>query len=133
MDMGAHTLTHPKLARLGRKEIEVELKRSKQIIEDHLGESVTLMAYPYGVPGRAFHHEIFEVVAQAGYEYAASILFKGVDPGCSKLNVPRFTVDHDLLDTLSEKIRGTWDLVGLWQEKAPLWMAKALSPEQFLE
>jgi peptidoglycan/xylan/chitin deacetylase (PgdA/CDA1 family) len=128
MEIGAHTLTHPKLARLDRREVEVELERSKQIIDQHLGERVTSMAYPYGVPGRHFHSGITAIVAEVGYEFAASILFKGVQPVCSKLNVPRFLITQDSLDTLSDKVYGAWDLVGLWQEKAPQWLAKIVSP-----
>jgi peptidoglycan/xylan/chitin deacetylase (PgdA/CDA1 family) len=131
MEIGAHSLTHRKLARLNREDVEVELKRSKQVIEQHLGEPVTLMSYPYGVPGRHFRSEITDMVTEAGYEFAASILFKGVQPRCSKLNVPRFPADHDSLDTLRDKVHGAWDLVGLWQEKGPLWMARVLSPRQF--
>ena len=131
MEIGAHSLTHCRLARLNREGMEVELKRSKQIIEQHLGEPVTLMSYPYGVPGRHFDGRVADMVSEAGYEYAASILFKAVQPGCSKLNVPRFPADHDSLDTLGDKVRGAWDLVGLWQEKTPLWMARIVSPRQF--
>jgi len=131
MEIGAHTFSHPNLARLDRKDVELELKRSKEIIEQHLGEAVTLMAYPFGKPGRNFQSETVEIVAESGYEYAASILCKRVEPGCPRLSVPRFIVLQDSLDSLSDKIHGAWDLVGLWQEKAPLWMARIVSPRDF--
>jgi peptidoglycan/xylan/chitin deacetylase (PgdA/CDA1 family) len=131
MEIGAHTFSHPNLARLDRKDVEVELKRSKEIIEQHLGEGVTLMAYPFGKPGRHFHSETAQIAAESGYEYGASVLCKRVEPGCPRLSVPRFIVSRDSLETLSDKVHGAWDLVGVWQEKAPLWMAKIVSPRDF--
>lgn len=45
---GAHTLTHPDLTRLPGEKLEAEICRSKTIIEEQLGSSVTCFAYPYG-------------------------------------------------------------------------------------
>ena len=45
---GAHMLTHPDLTRLPGEKLEAEICRSKTIIEDQLGSSVTCFAYPYG-------------------------------------------------------------------------------------
>ena len=45
---GAHTLTHPDLTRLPGDKVEAEICRSKTIIEERLGSSVTCFAYPYG-------------------------------------------------------------------------------------
>lgn len=48
IDLGAHTHTHPRLTRVEIPEAEAEMLRSKREIEDHIGEPVTLFAYPYG-------------------------------------------------------------------------------------
>ena len=48
IQFGAHTLTHPDLTRLPIDRIETEIRRSKAVIEDALGEPVTCFAYPYG-------------------------------------------------------------------------------------
>jgi peptidoglycan/xylan/chitin deacetylase (PgdA/CDA1 family) len=45
---GAHTLTHPDLTHLPVERIETEICRSKEIIEDALGDPVRCFAYPYG-------------------------------------------------------------------------------------
>lgn len=45
---GAHTLTHPDLTRLPLSAMEVEVLRSKAIIEEALGTSVDCFAYPLG-------------------------------------------------------------------------------------
>lgn len=48
IDFGSHTLTHPDLTRLDRARIEHEIRKSKEVIEDNLGISVSSFAYPYG-------------------------------------------------------------------------------------
>ena len=46
--IGSHALTHSRLSNLNSKTIKYELQKSKNIIEDRLGQSVELLAYPYG-------------------------------------------------------------------------------------
>lgn len=48
IDFGAHTLTHPSLPRLPADRAEVEISKSKTIIQDQLGASVQSFAYPFG-------------------------------------------------------------------------------------
>lgn len=46
---GAHTRTHPRLDRIGDRRLESELRGSRDEIEQRLGVSCPLFAYPYGV------------------------------------------------------------------------------------
>ncbi|UCC65309.1 MAG: polysaccharide deacetylase family protein [Anaerolineae bacterium] len=48
INFGAHTLTHPDLARLPFDRVEAEVCDSKAIIEDALGAPVACFAYPCG-------------------------------------------------------------------------------------
>ena len=48
IEFGAHTLTHPDLTCLSRKQAEAEICESKSVIEDALGDPVESFAYPYG-------------------------------------------------------------------------------------
>lgn len=48
VEVGAHTVTHPDLTRLPADRVEAEMRDSRAIIEDALGEPVTSFAYPYG-------------------------------------------------------------------------------------
>ena len=87
MEIGAHTYSHPNLAVLSRQRARDELWRSKQIIEERLGEQVRSMAYPFGKPGRHFTGETATLVEEAGYEYACA--------GAVPSRVPfRFTIRH---------------------------------------
>ena len=53
-----HTVSHPKLRTLDSKEVEREIKESKEAIEKELGKSCQSFAYPYG----DFNQEIREIV-----------------------------------------------------------------------
>lgn len=47
-DFGGHTFSHPRLDRVPPEALEWEILESKNDIEEHLGETVELFAYPYG-------------------------------------------------------------------------------------
>ena len=51
--IGAHTHTHPNLSRATEVEAEVEMMKSKEIIEDKLGVECRHFAYPFGVASEA--------------------------------------------------------------------------------
>lgn len=65
---GSHTLTHPFLTKISRKQVQKEIYISKQIIEQQIGKSVTTFAYP----GGDFDPDIEEIVKEAGYSAAVS-------------------------------------------------------------
>lgn len=68
ISFGSHTLTHPFLARIPQKEVEREIRLSKDIIEQATGKPVTALAYPSG----NFNSEIKGIVREAGYASAVS-------------------------------------------------------------
>jgi peptidoglycan/xylan/chitin deacetylase (PgdA/CDA1 family) len=51
ISIGAHTLTHPSLAKLSRAEQEHEIAGSISRLEQATGSSVRAFAYPFGTPG----------------------------------------------------------------------------------
>jgi peptidoglycan/xylan/chitin deacetylase (PgdA/CDA1 family) len=131
MEFGAHTYSHPNLAALNSPAARAELRRSKEIMEQRLGRPITSMAYPFGKPNRHFTSETVDLTAEAGYRHAAAILWRSVTREDSPLAVPRVLITRDSRQTLREKILGAWDIIGTWQEKVPLWLAKRVSPEDF--
>jgi peptidoglycan/xylan/chitin deacetylase (PgdA/CDA1 family) len=48
IEIGAHTVTHPRMSLLSPLEIEEELLRSRAAIEDRVGRPIRSFAYPYG-------------------------------------------------------------------------------------
>lgn len=48
VEIGSHTITHPRLPTLSDEELHVELRRSKEKIEDELQVPCAFLAYPFG-------------------------------------------------------------------------------------
>jgi len=120
MSFGAHSYGHPNLALLGRREAYQELALSRDILEQRLGEPVRTLAYPYGVMKKHVTPETVELAAEAGFEYAGMVWFRGVDGTASKLAIPRFYIETDTVEMLWQKVHGWWDYLGWWQEKRAL-------------
>ena len=59
-EIGAHTMSHPDLTRLGGREVYEEASRSRDIIEQKIGREVNYFAYPFG----AFNPRIKRIVAE---------------------------------------------------------------------
>ena len=133
MEIGAHTYSHPNLATLSDARVLDELSRSKRLIEDHLGQPVRSMAYPFGKPGCHFTRRTVALVKQAGYEYACAIVFRAVRRTDLPFAIPRLFITQDTVEALRGKVLGAWDLIGWWQERCPLWLARAVSPDDFIE
>lgn len=69
--IGAHTLTHPMLAKHPRETALRELAESKAILEARLGRKTPHLAYPVGDPTSAGVRE-FELAREAGFETAVT-------------------------------------------------------------
>ena len=91
VEIGAHTITHPILARTEASVAEREIRDSKRALESILQEEVPLFAYPNGQPGKDYGAEHVEMVRQAGFLAGVSTA-KGVATARSHLfELPRFT------------------------------------------
>jgi peptidoglycan/xylan/chitin deacetylase (PgdA/CDA1 family) len=93
MSIGAHTHTHPILARLAESQQRWELAESKRILEDRLNLKIAAFAYPVGSIG-AFSETTKEVVRECGYRAAFSF-YGGINfPGTiDAMDVRRCAVD----------------------------------------
>jgi peptidoglycan/xylan/chitin deacetylase (PgdA/CDA1 family) len=91
--IGAHTFSHPILARLSRERQRREIEESMERIEAELGERPTLLAYPVGVRG-AFNWETQAAAADAGIELAFSNYGGWLTPNTfSPLDVRRISAE----------------------------------------
>lgn len=62
-EIGAHTLTHPDLDKIGIKKAMDEIKGSKEYLESILDYSIEMFCYPRG----RYNPKIIDVVQQAGF------------------------------------------------------------------
>ncbi|HML34137.1 polysaccharide deacetylase family protein [Sporomusa sphaeroides] len=69
MEIGSHTLTHPRLNRLSDENIQYELVASKEILETRLKTKVEVICYPYG----DIDERVIRFAREAGYKAGLAI------------------------------------------------------------
>lgn len=102
--IGSHTMTHPHLPALSRRQAMQEIGDSRKVLEDAFQVPVLSFCYPYG----EYTPQIVELVRQAGYQTAVTL-----DPGVNQNSqdpflIKRFGVRRPMnpLKRLSRLIRG---------------------------
>lgn len=91
MDVGAHTVTHPILTRLDADAAHAEMRDSKQVLEDILGEPVRLFAYPNGVPVQDYAAPHIAMARDCGFTAAVSTAWGAASMQSDRYQLPRFT------------------------------------------
>ncbi|PJZ41737.1 polysaccharide deacetylase [Leptospira kmetyi] len=88
LDLGSHTLYHPKLPTMSRALIRKQLLESKQILETKTGRKVVDLAYPFGL----FDPRVIEEAKAIGYRMAFT-----VNPGKNLPGTPVYNVHRSLV------------------------------------
>lgn len=89
MDIGAHCVRHPILARLAREEAQREILESKARLEEITGRAVRTFAYPNGRPGTDYGPEHVAMVRAAGFATAVSTAWGAASRGIDRYQIPR--------------------------------------------
>ncbi len=104
--IGAHGYSHEPLASLSIREIREEISKSKNCLEDILGEEIDLMSYPHG----SLNDIVKKTVKECGFKSASSS-----QPGTNSTNIDMYELkrtsilSHDYLKDFCSKINGEWD------------------------
>ena len=110
IEIGSHTMTHPKLTSLTHNEIFNELSISKQIIEKKINKEVNFLAYPYGSKNEV-NLKIMKIAKEVGYKMAFSTKrpFEQID---NFFDIPRYNIDNNIEEKrLTSKINGFEDFL----------------------
>ena len=91
MTVGAHTVSHPILAKLATADARQEIAQGKQALESRLDEPVNLFAYPNGRPGTDYSPETVALVRDCGFSTAVSTAWGAANASSDPLQLPRFT------------------------------------------
>jgi len=70
VEVGGHTYNHASLTGLTSEQAAKEIYNDKRNLEDKFGVKVSSFAYPYGV----FDQQTIDLVKQAGYDQAVSVV-----------------------------------------------------------
>lgn len=91
MQVGAHTLHHPILARISDEEARAEMQGSKTFLENLLGKEVALFAYPNGKPDQDYQWRHAAMARELGFKAAVSTAPGVALPNADLFQLPRFT------------------------------------------
>ena len=91
MGIGAHTVSHPILAKLDVAATRAEIDSSRRFLQDVLGERIGLFAYPNGKPGTDYSPDSVSVVRELGFDAAVSTAPGAARQGDDCFQLPRFT------------------------------------------
>jgi peptidoglycan/xylan/chitin deacetylase (PgdA/CDA1 family) len=104
--LGAHSRTHPHLAKIPEQQARDEIAGSRADLEELLGRPVDLFAFPYG----DYSERVSQICREAGYRFVYSIDPRSVATNSSAILRSRVSVDPD--DSLVEfwlKIRSAYE------------------------
>lgn len=91
MEIGAHTVNHPILAKLPAEQARREIAEGKQALEAMLEAPVRMFAYPNGKPGEDYLAEHVAMVRELGFESAFSTSWGAARARPDMFQLPRFT------------------------------------------
>jgi peptidoglycan/xylan/chitin deacetylase (PgdA/CDA1 family) len=91
MEIGAHTHSHPILARLGQPEARAEIATNKALLEQVTGARVTSFAYPNGRLATDFTAEHPALVEELGFDCAVTTMPGTVATAAHRLELPRLS------------------------------------------
>lgn len=102
IEIGGHTLTHPRLTELPLPAVAAEVAGARQVIEAEIEAPVASFAYPYGL----FDDRVAEAVVAAGYRCACTTRPGFNRPGIDPMRLRRIEVfGTDAVWRLAQKIR----------------------------
>ena len=106
IEFGGHTVTQPILMNISLREVEWEVRESKQEIEKRLGKQCRLFSYPNG----DYNDHIARIVEQCGYDGAVTgrpqeLIGLGANPfGLTRIGATA----SDEIGDLEAKLTGLW-------------------------
>ncbi len=112
ISFGSHTVTHPDLRSLGPDQIEYELGRSKEIIEQQLGSPVESFSYPFAFPEEdgCFTRYLEDLLGNLGYDTGVSTILGRASLKNNRFFLPRLPVNSwDDPHLLRAKLEGGYD------------------------
>jgi len=91
----SHSVSHPAFSDLTDEQHELQLRESKELLEDHLGRAVEFMAYPFGDAGKDAAKSA-ELLQRVGYRAACLYGGGGVQiPGANRWRLERLAMGPD--------------------------------------
>ena len=91
MPIGAHTVSHPILARVDMDTAQREIEASRDALQALISSRVGLFAYPNGKPGTDYLAQQVRLVETLGFDAAVSTGWGAANAHSDLFQIPRFT------------------------------------------
>ena len=112
VEIGSHSVNHPRLSRLGPPSVECELRGSRDTLQQKLAVAVDALAYPYG----DFNRAVVAAARAVGYRCGFTVQPSYVSARTNMMLIPRH--EPTTVAQLDDLISGTNHLyyraLGLW-------------------
>lgn len=105
--IGAHTVTHGRLAALTAPEQREEITTSKKQLESWLGREVTMFSYPFGRTCD-YSEETVALCREAGFAKAAANVPGQAHRWTDEFRIPRHLVRNWPVDIFAQKLQRFW-------------------------
>jgi peptidoglycan/xylan/chitin deacetylase (PgdA/CDA1 family) len=112
VELGSHSMTHPDLTKLKSKELEREIRESKRILEERLGNPIDGFSYPFGL----FNNQVISALKDAGYKWAVTTSDSIWEGMANPYRIRRISIsglDSEWL--LRAKLNGLYDIKAFWE------------------
>jgi peptidoglycan/xylan/chitin deacetylase (PgdA/CDA1 family) len=86
--IGSHTVNHPDLTRIEQRFVGYELKKSKEVLEDKLGQEVCFLSYPFG----RYNRFVQEEAERVGYKRAYTLCSENEEDGSGSFAQKRWGI-----------------------------------------
>lgn len=118
ISFGSHTVSHPKLIELEKKQIEFEISQSKKDIERKLQKEIKAFCYPYSFPSENINFKKYlkKVLTNNGYKHCATTTI-GLENIKSNYFLKRIPINlYDNEKMFMAKINGAYDWMYIVQK-----------------
>ena len=109
ISIGAHTVTHPSLAKLDRAVQEEEIAVSIEVLSKLLQKEILVFSYPFGVKGSDYNCTTIDICQRNGIIKAASTECALWNDTTNNFEIPRKVVRNWNLFEFEEKIKEYWE------------------------
>ncbi len=117
IEIGAHTVNHLSLSSQSNGDQEYEIKHSKKLLEEMLGEKIQSFAYPYGYPEEHFNGIAAQISKDAGFNVAVTTLPLSMRNYLKDTyRIPRYPVYEWTESELKENLKQYFKRSGFWQK-----------------
>jgi peptidoglycan/xylan/chitin deacetylase (PgdA/CDA1 family) len=118
VDIGSHTVNHPRLWTLPPEQVQTELVQSKCMIEAETGKEITHFSHPFAFPGHnpRYLTVLDDSLHKCNYTDCVSTLIGRLHSGVDRFRIPRLPVNtHDDAAFFAAKLDGAYDWLSVPQ------------------